>query len=154
MSLKDRLAAANAALDETPQITSPAAEPAQAEGVGHRAPPASAPVAGRPFQPRTGPGGLLASMDQLRIKDREIGLLQQKLAEWADAQPARRIDPALIDLSAYAKAQAEAGALFGRPEEWAKKAIVNMASSGKFSADRTIAGYAEAIWKVRPCPVP
>jgi starch phosphorylase len=60
----------------------------------------------------------------------------------------------LADLTSYAKAQAQAAALFRRPEEWARKAILNVAASGKFSADRTIAGYAEAIWKVRPCPVP
>ena len=59
----------------------------------------------------------------------------------------------LADLGTYAKAQAQAQALFSRPEEWARKAILNVASSGKFSADRTIAGYAETIWKVRPCPV-
>ena len=102
MSLKDRLRAADAALDQTPQPATPAVQPAQAEGVVHRAPPASQPSVARPFQPRTGPGGLLANMDQLRNKDREIAQLQQKLAEWVDAQPARRIDPALIDLSAYA----------------------------------------------------
>jgi starch phosphorylase len=59
----------------------------------------------------------------------------------------------LADLGAYAKAQQQAGALFQQPEEWTKKAIVNVACAGKFSADRTIAGYAESIWKVRPCSV-
>lgn len=44
-------------------------------------------------------------------------------------------------------------ALFGQPETWAKKAILNVATSGKFSADRTVVGYPETIWNVRPCPV-
>jgi len=32
--------------------------------------------------------------------------------------------------------------------------ILNVASSGKFSSDRTIAEYAQEIWKVEPCPIP
>jgi glycogen phosphorylase len=28
-----------------------------------------------------------------------------------------------------------------------------VASSGKFSSDRTIAEYATQIWEVKPCPV-
>ena len=34
-----------------------------------------------------------------------------------------------------------------------KNSILNVASSGKFSSDRTIAEYATDIWKVEPCPV-
>jgi glycogen phosphorylase len=36
---------------------------------------------------------------------------------------------------------------------WARKAILNVSSSGKFSSDRTIAEYAAEIWNVKPCPV-
>ena len=36
------------------------------------------------------------------------------------------------------------------PAEWAKKAVYNIASSGKFSSDRTIAEYAREIWGVEP----
>jgi starch phosphorylase len=36
---------------------------------------------------------------------------------------------------------------------WARKAILNIAGSGKFSSDRTIAEYAKDIWNVKPCPV-
>ncbi len=39
------------------------------------------------------------------------------------------------------------------PDAWARKAILNVASSGKFSSDRTIAEYAADIWHVKPCPV-
>jgi len=43
--------------------------------------------------------------------------------------------------------------LYAQPDDWARKAIVNIASSGKFSSDRTINEYATDIWKVKPCPV-
>ena len=39
------------------------------------------------------------------------------------------------------------------PHAWARKAILNVASSGKFSSDRTINEYTSEIWKVTPCPV-
>ena len=40
------------------------------------------------------------------------------------------------------------------PNAWARKAIANVAYSGPFSSDRTIAEYAATIWNVRPSPVP
>jgi starch phosphorylase len=60
----------------------------------------------------------------------------------------------LADLSAYAAAQAEVGRLYRDSESWARKAIVNVARSGKFSSDRTIAEYAAEIWGASPCPLP
>ena len=60
----------------------------------------------------------------------------------------------LADLSAYAQAQARAGKLYGDREAWSRMAIVNIARSGKFSSDRTIAEYAADIWGAAPCPVP
>jgi starch phosphorylase len=60
----------------------------------------------------------------------------------------------LADLTSYCQAQEAAGALYANPGEWARKAILNIASSGKFSSDRTIAEYARNIWKVEPCPIP
>jgi len=59
----------------------------------------------------------------------------------------------LADLTSYIKAQERLGSLYGKPAEWARMAILNVASSGKFSSDRTIAEYASDIWKVKPCPV-
>ena len=60
----------------------------------------------------------------------------------------------LADLKSYVEAQQRLGDLYADPDAWARKAILNVASSGKFSSDRTIAEYAAGIWKVEPCPVP
>jgi starch phosphorylase len=59
----------------------------------------------------------------------------------------------LADLTSYVQAQERVGVLYADPGEWAHKAILNVASSGKFSSDRSIAEYAADIWKVEPCPV-
>ena len=60
----------------------------------------------------------------------------------------------LADLTSYCKAQEAVDALYANPREWAHKAILNIASSGKFSSDRTIAEYNSEIWKAEPCPIP
>jgi len=59
----------------------------------------------------------------------------------------------LADLTVYAAAHAAAGSLYGNPEDWTRKAIVNVGSSGKFSSDRTIAEYAAHIWKLQAIAV-
>ncbi len=60
----------------------------------------------------------------------------------------------LADLAAYLEADRRLCALYADAGGWARKAILNVASSGKFSSDRTIAEYAASIWNVKPCPVP
>ena len=59
----------------------------------------------------------------------------------------------LADLTSYCQAQDRLGALYSDSGAWAQKAILNVASSGEFSSDRTIAQYAAEIWKAVPCPV-
>ena len=59
----------------------------------------------------------------------------------------------LADLTSYLQAHEQIGALYADPDAWAQKAILNVASAGKFSSDRTIAEYAADIWKLEPCPV-
>jgi starch phosphorylase len=59
----------------------------------------------------------------------------------------------LADLSAYLQAHKRAGELYSDPEAWARMVTLNVAASGKFSSDRTIAEYATDIWKVQACPV-
>jgi starch phosphorylase len=59
----------------------------------------------------------------------------------------------LADLTSYLQAQERLGDLHRDPRAWARKAILNVAGSGRFSSDRTIAEYASEIWGVKPCPV-
>jgi glycogen phosphorylase len=60
----------------------------------------------------------------------------------------------LADLKSYLEADQRLCELCGESNGWARKAILNVASSGKFSSDRTIAQYAAEIWNAKPCPVP
>ncbi|XP_071081491.1 glycogen phosphorylase, muscle form-like [Haliotis cracherodii] len=59
----------------------------------------------------------------------------------------------LADYDAYIKCQDEVNDLFKNPLAWAKKALLNIAASGKFSSDRTISEYAREIWGVEPTDV-
>jgi len=59
----------------------------------------------------------------------------------------------LADLTSYAQTQQRVGELYAQPHDWAHKAILNVACSGKFSSDRTIDEYAAKIWQATPCPV-
>uniref|UniRef100_A0A8C8SU51 Alpha-1,4 glucan phosphorylase n=1 Tax=Pelusios castaneus TaxID=367368 RepID=A0A8C8SU51_9SAUR len=54
------------------------------------------------------------------------------------------------DYEAYIKCQEDVSALYKNTKEWTKKVIINIATSGKFSSDRTIAQYAREIWGVEP----
>jgi starch phosphorylase len=60
----------------------------------------------------------------------------------------------LADLKSYLEADGRLLELYADPDAWARKAILNVAASGKFSSDRSIHEYATEIWKVEPCPVP
>jgi glycogen phosphorylase len=59
----------------------------------------------------------------------------------------------LADLKSYLDADQRLLDLYSNPDEWTRKAVLNVAGSGKFSSDRTIAEYAADIWQVKPCPV-
>ena len=59
----------------------------------------------------------------------------------------------LADLKSYLEADQRLANLYAAPQAWSRKAILNVASSGKFSSDRTIAEYAAKIWNAQSCPV-
>jgi starch phosphorylase len=59
----------------------------------------------------------------------------------------------LADLKSYLDVDQRMLALYADQDNWAREAILNIASSGKFSSDRTIQEYANDIWKAVPCPV-
>ncbi|HVJ30211.1 MAG TPA: glycogen/starch/alpha-glucan family phosphorylase, partial [Gammaproteobacteria bacterium] len=59
----------------------------------------------------------------------------------------------LADLTAYADAHSRLEKLYADREQWSRKAILNVAGSGKFSSDRTISEYARDIWRAAPCPI-
>ncbi len=56
------------------------------------------------------------------------------------------------DFDAYWNIQRQIDIAFKDTEEWHRKAILNTANMGWFSADRTIRGYATDIWKALPEP--
>jgi glycogen phosphorylase len=58
----------------------------------------------------------------------------------------------LADLRSYLEADGRLTDLYGDRGAWARKAILNVAASGKFSSDRTIGEYAREIWHVRSLP--
>ncbi|MBF0167394.1 MAG: glycogen/starch/alpha-glucan phosphorylase [Alphaproteobacteria bacterium] len=59
----------------------------------------------------------------------------------------------LADFAAYREAQEKVDALYLNSDEWTRKAILNVARMGKFSADRTVSEYAEHIWNISPMNV-
>jgi len=54
------------------------------------------------------------------------------------------------DYRSYIDCQDRVSELFAKPMEWNKKALMNIAASGKFSSDRTISEYAKDIWGCEP----
>ena len=55
----------------------------------------------------------------------------------------------LADLEAFNNAMKEAEKAYLKQDEWAKKAIYNVAKVGYFSSDRAVAEYADKIWHVK-----
>ena len=59
----------------------------------------------------------------------------------------------LADFRSYAESQAAVSTLYRNPQEWARKAILNVARMGHFSSDRTIHEYARDIWGIKPLSI-
>ena len=56
----------------------------------------------------------------------------------------------LADFHSYLDAQARASRDFVDQRLWAKKAILNVARSWRFTSDRSVREYAKNIWKMTP----
>ena len=55
----------------------------------------------------------------------------------------------IADFRSYIDAQAGVSDAYSDRERWTKMSILNTASSGKFSTDRTITNYADDIWSLK-----
>jgi glycogen phosphorylase len=58
----------------------------------------------------------------------------------------------LADFQSYVECQERVSKAFQDPDEWTRKAILNIAHMGKFSSDRSIREYAERLWQIRGVP--
>jgi starch phosphorylase len=64
-------------------------------------------------------------------------------------------DPWVVaaDFRSFVDAQKHVAAAYKDRERWTRMSIINTASSGKFSTDRTISDYNEEIWHLKPMPI-
>ncbi|MFM3286007.1 glycogen/starch/alpha-glucan phosphorylase [Klebsiella quasivariicola] len=54
----------------------------------------------------------------------------------------------LLDFDSYCQTQQQAMIDFEQPEQWHRRALLNICRMGEFSSDRTIRGYARDIWGI------
>ena len=59
----------------------------------------------------------------------------------------------IADLKSYIDVQKSVGEKYADRGAWMKSSLLNIANSGKFSSDRTIAEYARDIWDIKACHV-
>ena len=67
-----------------------------------------------------------------------------------DADKITALDSRPADFDAYWTTQRAAGRLWQDRAEWTRKAVLNTARMGWFSADRAILDYAREIWNAEP----
>lgn len=56
----------------------------------------------------------------------------------------------LADYESYIRCQDKVSETYANQDLWLRKSLLNIAASGKFSSDRTIAQYARDIWGIEP----
>ena len=86
--------------------------------------------------------GTYADGDRERYRDLYNSLLKSNGFDKADMYFI------LKDFRSYANAQEEVEKAYRDKDRWAKMALLNTASCGKFSSDRTIHEYVDDIWKL------
>ncbi len=55
----------------------------------------------------------------------------------------------MADFNDYHQKREEMEALYAKKDVWAKKSLINIASAGRFAADRAIKEYADNIWNLK-----
>ncbi|BAO45193.1 glycogen/starch/alpha-glucan phosphorylase [Thiolapillus brandeum] len=80
----------------------------------------------------------------------EPGIFDQLIAAMKDPR-----DPwmTVADFRSYVDAQEQVSCAYQDQETWVRKSILNTASSGFFSTDRTMQEYNRDIWKLRPMDI-
>ena len=86
--------------------------------------------------------GTYADGDRERYRDLYNSLLKSNGFDKADMYFI------LKDFRSYANAQEEVEKAYRDKDRWARMALLNTASCGKFSSDRTIQEYVDDIWKL------
>ena len=56
----------------------------------------------------------------------------------------------LADYRPYVNTQEEVSRVFRNQDDWARRSIINTAQMGRFSSDRAVLEYADAVWGVQP----
>jgi starch phosphorylase len=59
----------------------------------------------------------------------------------------------LSDLTDYARAHSDLEKCYADRGTWSRKAVINVACSGRFSSDRTVREYADKVWNLKVSPV-
>lgn len=109
------------------------------------------------LRPSYNPNGIIAADEDLRrvmqlleanqFSQSETGLFQPIINSIRDAQ-----DPWMVaaDFASFVQAQRQAAEAYQDPVHWSRMSLINSASSGRFSTDRTMLEYNAEIWKLEP----
>ena len=91
--------------------------------------------------------GFYSPNDPELFRDLYNSLLNTQCTQYADTYFI------LADFRSYVEAQKKINAAYADEKEWVRKAILNIAASGKFSSDRTIQEYVDDIWHLNKITV-
>jgi starch phosphorylase len=95
--------------------------------------------------------GVMGLLGSGHFNQFEPGIFDPLMAAIASAQ-----DPWMTaaDFADFVATQERAARAFADPQRWLAMSIINCASSGRFSSDRTIDEYNREIWRLTPLTLP